>query len=107
MRRVPTVKCHSMEDAPVWVAAIRPPHLIVIDVEPGVIGWNASPDDRNRELVRVNALLTDAGHVVWLSAMARSLWTFHPMFVSLPMRASHGPRSRGVSRTMPTCRASS
>ena len=65
MRRVPTVQCHSMEDALSWVGAIPQPHLIVIDVEPGVIGWHASPGDRNRELVRVNALLTDAGHAVW------------------------------------------
>lgn len=39
--------------------------LLVVDIEPGVIGWNADAGVRNREIVRVNAKLKHAGHEVW------------------------------------------
>lgn len=65
MEQVPVVRCLSMDDAIARVIALKQPHLLIVDIEPGVANWNADAEQRNREIVRVHDALSRAGHTVW------------------------------------------
>lgn len=71
MRRVPIERCRDFDEALNRVVRLPEPHLIVLDIEPGVAAWNADAGVRDLAISQLDERLSEAGHVVWFVSNGR------------------------------------